>query len=307
MRKAFVESLVEAARRDPRILLLTADLGYAALEPFAGEFPDRFFNVGVAEQNMVAMATGLAEAGYVPFCYSIVCFATLRPYEFIRNGPVVHQLPVRIVGMGGGMDYSTNGVSHYGIEDVGVMRVLPQLAIYTPADAGQTRNLVAATASLPGPAYYRLGKDDSLVVPGLGGRFTLGCPELVRTGGEVLFLTMGGIAAEAVHAADRLREAGLEAGVAVVSTMQPADHDRLAELIRGYRTVITVEAHYQVGGIGSLAAEVIAGHGLGTRLLRCGLDRVPDGVTGSLAFMYARYGIDRESLAGVALKAVKGG
>jgi transketolase len=139
----------------------------------------------------------------------------------------------------------------------------------------------------------------------LDGRFTLGRPELVRAGGDVLFLAMGGIAAEAVHAADRLSEAGLEAGVAVVSTVQPADHDRLAELIRGYRTVITVEAHYQVGGIGSLAAEVIAGHGLGTRLLRCGLDRVPDGVTGSLAFMYARYGIDRESLAGVALNAVK--
>lgn len=307
MRKAFVESLVQAARRDPRIVLLTADLGYAALEPFMEEFPDRFFNVGVAEQNMVAMATGLAEAGLVPFCYSIVCFATLRPYEFIRNGPVVHQLPVRIVGMGGGMDYSTNGVSHYGIEDVGVMRVLPQLAIYTPADGAQTRNLVAATASLPGPAYYRLGKDDSLSVPGLDGRFTLGCPELARGGDDLLFLTMGGIAAEAVHAADLLAESGVSAGVAVVSTMQPADHGRLAGLIRGYRIVISVEAHYQVGGIGSLAAEVIACHGLGTRLLRCGLDRVPDGVTGSLPFMYARYGLDREALAHTALAAVNGG
>jgi transketolase len=305
VRKAFVESLILAARNDPRIVLLTADLGYAALEPFRDEFPNRFFNVGVAEQNMIALATGMAEAGYVPFCYSIVCFAVLRPYEFIRNGPIVHQLPVRIVGMGGGMDYSTNGVSHYGIEDVGVMRVQPQIAIYTPADGDQTRNLVSATASLPGPAYYRLGKDDRVVVPGLAGRFTHGKPELIRSGDAILFLALGGIAVEAVHAAEILAGKGIEAGVAVVSTMQPADHDCLAGLMRGYRTVITVEAHYRVGGIGSLAAEVIAEHGVPVRLIRCGLDRVPDGVTGSLAFMYSRYGIGCDELVATAEQAAR--
>src|SRR6266566_4068220 len=125
MRGTFAKTLAELADEDPRILLLTADLGYMALEPFSERFPDRFLNVGVAEQNMVGLATGLAEAGFLPFVYSIVTFATLRPYEFIRNGPVMQQLPVRIVGVGGGLEYGNNGLSHYGLEDVALMRVQP--------------------------------------------------------------------------------------------------------------------------------------------------------------------------------------
>src|SRR5580700_2046408 len=129
MRRAFVETLAELAGKDPRITLLTADLGFMALEPFSDKYPDRFFNVGVAEQNMVGVATGLAEAGFIPFVYSIVNFAVLRPFEFIRNGPIAHKLPVRIVGVGGGFEYGTNGISHYGIEDIGVLRTQPGLTI----------------------------------------------------------------------------------------------------------------------------------------------------------------------------------
>src|SRR6516165_4613432 len=125
MRGSFVQTLTELAARDPRILLLTGDLGYMALEPFADKYPQRFFNVGVAEQNMVGLATGLAEAGFIPFVYSIVPFAALRPYEFIRNGPIQHQLPVRIVGVGAGREYGSNGLSHYGLEDIAVMRTQP--------------------------------------------------------------------------------------------------------------------------------------------------------------------------------------
>src|SRR3972149_5485094 len=139
MRIAFTKTLAELAEQDPRILLLTGDLGYMALEPFSERFPDRFFNVGVAEQNMVGIATGLAEAGFIPFVYSIVTFATLRPYEFIRNGPILHRLPVRIVGVGGGLEYGHNGMSHYGLEDVGVMRIQPGITLVAPADYQQTK------------------------------------------------------------------------------------------------------------------------------------------------------------------------
>ncbi|HEY9713765.1 MAG TPA: transketolase, partial [Chroococcales cyanobacterium] len=117
MRGAFARTLTELAAQDSRIYLLTGDLGYMALEPFKEKFPDRFINVGVAEQNMVGIATGLAEAGLIPVCYSIVTFASLRPYEFIRNGPILHQLPVRIAGVGGGVEYGHNGATHYGLED----------------------------------------------------------------------------------------------------------------------------------------------------------------------------------------------
>src|SRR5580658_5156121 len=118
MRKMFVETLVNLAEQDERVMLLTGDLGFGVVEPFMSKFPKRFINVGVAEQNMVGVATGLAESGFIPFVYSIVTFATLRPYEFIRNGPILHQFPVRIVGVGGGMEYGHNGASHYGLEDI---------------------------------------------------------------------------------------------------------------------------------------------------------------------------------------------
>jgi transketolase len=145
MRGAFARTLAELAAKDSRILLLTADLGYMALEPFSERFPDRFLNVGVAEQNMVGLATGLAEAGFLPFVYSIVTFATLRPYEFIRNGPIMQQLPVRIIGVGGGFEYGHNGVSHYGLEDIGVMRLQPDLSVIAPADHEQARTALLHT------------------------------------------------------------------------------------------------------------------------------------------------------------------
>src|SRR5678816_4518777 len=137
MRAAFVQTLTELASEDPRILLLTGDLGYLAVEPFVEKHPNRFINVGVAEQNMIGVATGLAEAGFIPFVYSIVPFAVLRPYEFIRNGPIQHRWPVRIVGVGGGFDYGTNGLSHYGLEDIAVMRAQPGIQVIAPADAQQ--------------------------------------------------------------------------------------------------------------------------------------------------------------------------
>src|SRR5580765_3495660 len=144
MRREFASTLTAAAERDERIVLLTGDLGFMVLEPFTERFPDRFFNVGVAEQNMVGVATGLAEAGYVPYVYSIATFASLRPYEFIRNGPVHQQLPVRVVGVGGGFDYGTNGPSHHALEDLAVMRAQPGLTVLAPADFAQARAALLA-------------------------------------------------------------------------------------------------------------------------------------------------------------------
>ena len=173
MRRAFAESLAEIASIDNRILLLTADLGFMALEPFAEKHPEKFFNVGVAEQNMVGVATGLAEAGFLPFVYSIVNFATMRPFEFIRNGPVAHQLPVRVVSVGGGFEYGHNGISHFGLEDIGILRTQPGLSIICPCDSNQARTALKKTWNLPQPLYIRLGKDDRIEVPGLNGSFEI--------------------------------------------------------------------------------------------------------------------------------------
>jgi transketolase len=305
MRKAFVETLTELAARDPRILLLTADLGYLALEPFADAYPARFFNMGVAEQNMVGVATGLAEAGFIPFVYSITPFAVLRPYEFIRNGPIQHRLPVRIVGVGGGVEYGTNGLSHYGLEDVAVMRAQPGITVIAPADGQQARKAVAATWNLPGPIYYRLGKDDKAIVPGLDGRFELGKVQCLREGSDILLIAMGSVATEAAAAAAELTAREVSCSLAIVATVSPAPTDELAGLLARHPVALTVEAHYRVGGVGSLVAEVIAERDLRCHLVRCGVGSLPNGITGSQRYLHQLYGISAEKLVETAMAAVR--
>ena len=306
MRAAFVKTLVELAERDPRILLLTGDLGYNALEPFAERFPDRFFNVGVAEQNMIGLATGLAESGFIPYVYSIVNFAVLRPYEFIRNGPILHQFPVRIVGVGGGLEYGPNGLSHHGLEDIGIMRIQPGITVIAPADHEQARRAFFNTWNLRGPVYYRIGKDDKTVVDGLEGHFELGRTQLIREGSDLLLVVMGSVASEAVSAAQALAGRGVSCAVLVVASISPAPVDDLLTFASRYRLMLTVEAHYVAGGLGSLVSEVIAGKGLKCRLVRCGVGTLPNGVSGSQRYLHQANGISAERLVEKAMQVLCG-
>jgi transketolase len=296
VRSEFVQALVELGESDERVVLLTGDLGYAALEPFVGRFPERFFNVGVAEQNMVGLATGLAEAGFTPFVYSIATFASMRPYEFIRNGPVLHELPVRVVAMGGGLDYGPNGMTHYALEDVALMRVQPDLTVLVPADADQASAAVRATQGMAGPAYLRLEKQGT-PIQGLDGRFELGRVELIGNGDDVALVAMGGVARETVDAAALLSERGIEATVAVVSTLNPAPIEDLGRLLSRVPLALSLEAHYLAGGVGSLVCEVVAEQGLDCRVIRCGVGSVPRGQTGSRDSLYKLYGLSAESIA----------
>jgi transketolase len=296
MRLTFIKTLVDLAQNDPRIVLLTADLGYSAIEPFRDRFPDRFMNVGVAEQNMVGIATGLAESGFMPFVYSIVTFATLRPYEFIRNGPIVHQLPVRIIGVGGGMEYSHNGLTHFGVEDIAVMRTQPGLSVFAPADFRQTETVLRSTWNIAGPIYYRLGKDDRTAVPGLDGAFAPGKAQLIRSGEDCLVISMGGISNEAASAVSQLAASGLSCAHAVLAGINPQPDNSFISLLAQYPLIFTVEAHYLSGGLGSLVSELIAEHGLSCRLTRIGLSQTPDNVTGDQAYLYHRYGLSAQAI-----------
>ncbi len=245
---------------------------------------------------MVGIASGLAEAGFIPFVYSIVTFAVLRPYEFIRNGPILQKLPVRIVGVGGGVDYAYDGASHYGLEDIGVMRVQPGITVIAPADSEQARTALLATWDMSGPVYYRLSKDDKTIVPNLNGRFELGECQVIREGTDILFLTMGTVANEAVMAAEALHKMRVSTAVAVVASVTPPPKAGLRRLLRRYKLVITVEAHYTVGGVGSLVSEVIAEAGIPCRVLRCGIREMPGGNTGSLGYIYDANGISAARL-----------
>lgn len=301
MRRAFLTALAEIAARDPRIVLLTGDLGFMALEPFRDRFPDRFINAGVAEQNMIGVATGLAEAGFIPFAYSIATFAALRPFEFVRNGPVLHRLPVRVVGMGMGFEYGPQGPTHHAVEDVGVMRTLPGLTVVVPADHAQAAAALHATWNVDRPIYFSLGKDDRTTVPGLDGRFGLGDLQVIRpSDGGVGIVAMGSISAEAAAAADLLAAEGRPVGFAVVSTFNPAPADQLAQFLARCSAAVTVEAHVAAGGLGSQVAEVIAERGLACKLAIRAVRKSPDGHSGSQLSLWRKHGLDRDAVAAAA-------
>ena len=296
MRQAFIGELIKLAQKDKRIVLLTGDLGYTVLEPFVEKFSGRFYNVGVAAQNMIGVATGLAEAGYMPFVYSIATFVSLRPYEFVRNGPIWHKLPVRIVAIGDGLEYGSEGLSHYALEDVGIMRLQPGMTVVVPADSGQAKTALDKTWKLPGPIYYRISKRDVGPVPNLKGRFSPGKLQLIKPGRDVLFITMGRLAHQAYLAPENLAVKQIYPGVAVVASVSPPPLTQLKQLIGNYKLVVTVEAHYVTGGIGSLVAEVRAETGASCRILRCGVEQTPKINTGKEAYLWKIHGLSAAEL-----------
>ncbi len=296
MRRAFVETLTAVASKDERIWLLTADLGFGAIESFAQTHPKRFLNMGVSEQNMLAVATGLAESGFIPFCYSIAPFAALRPYEFIRNGPVLQGLPVRIVGIGGGVEYGYNGPTHHGLEDLGVMRLLQDIEVYAPADSAQARNCVEATWDRPSPIYYRFGKNEDPRVPGLDGRFRVGFSETVQEGDSVLLLSIGAISFEAAEAAALLKASGISVQHQVLSGLNPFAAD-IADMLKRYSWVVTVESHRSSGALGSAVCELSAASGKPCKVLRLGLDFEMQQPTGSQKHYYQICGLMPDQIA----------
>jgi len=296
MRRALAKTLMDLARKDSRLMLLTADLGFMVFEEFAQQFPDRFINVGVAEANLVGLGTGLAMSGYLPFLYSIATFASMRPYEQFRNGPVLHQLPVRMVGVGGGFEYGHAGITHYGLEDLGIARMQPNLTVIAPADAFQTIYALKSTYDLNGPIYYRIGKNDIEIVPTLNGRFRLGRIEILCEGRSLLMLSIGSISIEAWKAAEKLAATGIKATLGIVSSLNPAPVGDLQSLLPNFDLVVTVEEHYIQGGLGSLAAEISAEFGWKGRLLRCGVSRNPGGIAGSEAYMRDLHGLSADRL-----------
>jgi transketolase len=307
MRRAFVTKLTELATNDDRIMLLTGDLGFMALEPFANEHPNRFLNMGVAEQNMIGVAAGLAEAGYIPFCYSISTFASMRGYEFFRNDAIAQRLQVRLVGVGTGFEYGHNGISHYALEDLALMRTQPGLTLIAPADAEQARTALTKSWDLDGPVYYRLGKDDRLRVPGLDGRFDLGRTQALRDGKDLAIVTTGPIAVEASAAVEQLAGHGVSASLTVVASLNPAPLKDLESTLSKTPLVMSVEAHYLNGGLGSLLAELIAEKKLPVRLVRCGVAATPDGHSGDEQHLLHFSGLTAHQLVDRSLSELRSG
>ena len=295
MRKAIIHELTELARTDERLVLLTGDLGFMVIEEFADAFPSRFINVGVAEANMMGIAAGLALEGFRPYCYSIATFASLRPFEQLRNGAHLHHLQVRVIAVGGGFGYGTAGITHHAVEDVAVMRTLQHMRVIAPADDRDAAAAVRALHAEAGPTYFRLAKD-ARVLSALPGTFDQTRMQVIGDG-DVLLLALGTIADEAVGAEALLAARGVHVRVAIATCIAPAPVAHLVELLSEARSVVTLEDHVLPGGLGSLVAELIAERGLGCRLQRLGIEETHSMTLGSEAFLRRRAGIDAETVA----------
>lgn len=273
MRTTFIETLIDLAAQDERIWLLNGDLGFSVLEPFAARFPERYLNVGVAEQNMTGIAAGLAHSGKMPFTYSIANFPTFRCLEQIRNDVCYHRANVKIVAVGGGFAYGPQGYTHHGIEDLGIMRQLPGMTVVAPGDPVETRLATRAIAAHNGPCYLRLGKAREPVVHQNPPDFALGLAIPVRQGQDLTLISTGGLLKLSLDTAETLDAIGISAAVLSMPTVKPLDNEAVLNAAKNTRAIVTVEEHSVIGGLGSAVAEVLAESGQAVRFRRYG---VPD-------------------------------
>lgn len=271
MRQAFIDALTGLAKKNKDIFLLTGDLGFSVFEGFRDKFPGRFFDVGVAEQNMIGIAAGLALSGKVVFVYSIIPFATMRCFEHIRNDLCAQNLNVKIIGMGAGLHYGTAGTTHHALEDISIMRSLPNMTVISPSDPGETKNAVESAAGHEGPVYIRLSRCCGPIGAVRGQDFCIGKGVLIEEGSDAVIIATGSILYNAKGAVEILRRKGIHARLINIHTIKPIDKDIILKAAKETGALFTVEEHSVIGGLGSAVAEILAESGCKARLKRLAL------------------------------------
>lgn len=258
MRGAFFQTLMKLAESDKRIYLLVGDLGFGVVEPFLQKFPDRFLNVGVAEQNLTGLATGIALSGRIVFTYSIANFPILRCLEQIRNDACYHRANVKIVSVGGGFSYGALGMSHHATEDLAILRALPEMTVVAPGDPIEVREATRAIAAHQGPCYLRLGRAGEPTIHRSPVDFQLGKAIQVRDGDALTLISTGAMLETSVNVADRLASKGVHVRVLSMHTVKPLDMEAVRSAARDTRAVVTLEEHSVIGGLGGAVAECLA-------------------------------------------------
>ncbi|MEF9974689.1 MAG: transketolase C-terminal domain-containing protein, partial [Clostridia bacterium] len=261
MRKIFNKTLLKLAEKDPRIHLVLADIGYGEIEDFAQKFPDRYYNVGVAEQNMTGIACGIAMEGNIAITYSIANFPTLRCLEQIRNDICYHNANVKIVIIGGGVSYGPLGVSHHSTEDIAIMRALPNIVVLVPCDLQEAEAATCAMIDHQGPVYYRCGYKGEKDIHHRPFKFEIGKAITVEDGDDCTLIFAGPLGLEAQKAVYAAREKGVNCRLISMHTIKPIDKEAIVRAAKETKRIITVEEHNLSGGLGSAVAEVLADEG----------------------------------------------
>lgn len=271
MRNAFAKEILEIARRDDRVVLLMADIGNRLFDGFKDEFPDRFFNCGIAEANMISVAAGLANEGLRPVCYTIAPFVTYRVLEQIRVDICYHQQPVTLVGTGAGLSYAGLGATHHSCEDLAVMRVLPDMQVLAPADSYELVSCLGAAIRSDKASYIRIGKKGEPLVYSEAPEVKVGGSIIHREKGEIAILSCGTMLSSALEAADALAAKGIRCSVTSCYSVKPLDEGLLRRRSSESRLIVSLEEHSVVGGFGSAVAEWMTVPGrYGPPLLRLG-------------------------------------
>jgi transketolase len=296
MRKRSLDMVYELAKKDARIFFIGSDLGVGTLDTFRAQMPDRFFMEGVSEANIVGMAAGLAMEGKIVYVNTIATFLTRRCYEQVVLDLGLHDVNVRLIANGGGVVYAPLGPTHLAIDDIAIMRAVPNMTIVAPCDADEMARLMPQTVDHKGPIYIRLGKGGDPIVSSDAHPFRIGRAITMATGDDVLLVTTGITLKIALEAAAALKMEGIAATVLHMPTVKPFDADAFLTHARRVDAIVSIEEHTILGGLGGAVAETIAEAGFdpAKRFKRIGLpDVFPHGY-GSQATMMAAYGITAE-------------
>jgi transketolase len=300
----FGEALIRAAEANPRIVGLTADLGkYTDIHLFANRFPERFFQIGMAEQNLIGVAAGLARTGFIPFATTYCVFASRRAYDFIAIGAALGSANVKILAGLPGLTTGYGG-THQGIEDLALMRSIPNLTVIDPCDATELTQVIPAIAEHPGPAYVRLMRGQvPITLDPANYQFEIGKAKLLCEGADVAIISTGLMTARALKSVAELNLKGVRAALLHVSTLKPFDKASVLALVKTVPRVVTAENHFITGGLASAVADAVADAGVAVQLRRIG---IPDCFceSGTIPYLVKRYQMDTENITAAACELV---
>lgn len=258
MRTAFIDTLIQLAKKDDTVFLITPDMGYSVLEKFRDEFPNQFLNSGIAEQNTISVAAGLASSGYTVFVYSIIPFVTMRCFEQVRLDLAYNNTNVKLVGIGAGLTYGSLGVSHHAIEDIAIMRSIPNMTVLCPGDPIETRELVKRSYEKNGPVYIRLGKNGEADIHDANTRIEIGKSIEITQGTDFALITTSNTLELGKQWVDEWKNENLSVSLISMPSIKPFDNLKIDELLSKQMPVMTLEEHNIIGGLGSCVAEIIA-------------------------------------------------